>query len=288
MLYLGVLLILISSLCFVLSIYFGKIVTTTTSMTAVVTSFSRLLIGAIIMAIYMVATKKTFKSKDFKPVASRAFLNSFSIILSSWAIKYTTITNANMLHMTYPVFVILLAPFITKEKNNKSNYIYLFIIMLGSYIVSNPSFSNINVGDAASIGSAIFSALSIFALTMARKNNEGYLIVFYVMFIGIFINFPFAYRDLSTFDSNGIVPVLLSAFSGFFGQVFLTWGYKYVDSATGSLLSTSRIFMATGIGVLFLSEPINTRIIIGMILISLTLIGLSGYFDKYKNKTDII
>ena len=189
---------------------------------------------------------------------------------------------------TYPVFVILLAPFITKEKNKKSNYIYLFMIMLGSYIVSNPSFSNINVGDTASIGSAIFSALSIFALTQARKNNEGYLIVFYVMFIGIFINLPFAYKDLSTFDINGIVPVLLSAFSGFFGQVFLTWGYKYVDSATGSLLSTSRIFMATIIGVLLLSEPLNARIIIGMILISITLIGISGYFDKHRNKESII
>ncbi len=35
----------------------------------------------------------------------------------SAAYKYTTITNINMLHMTYPVFVILLAPpYFTKEK----------------------------------------------------------------------------------------------------------------------------------------------------------------------------
>lgn len=34
------------------------------------------------------------------------------------------------------------------------------------------------------------------------------------------------------------------------------------------------------IGVIFLSEPINIRIILGIILITLSLVGVSGYFDK--------
>lgn len=281
----GVILILISALCFVVSSYFGKVVTNTTEMTAIVTSFSRFVLGSIIMFIYIIYKKKSFKPGDIRPIAARSFLNSISVILFSWALQFTTITNTNMLHMTYPVFVILLAPFVTKEKNKKSTYVYLLLITLGSYIVSNPSFIKVNFGDIIAISSAVIAAVAILFLTESRKSNEGYLIVFYVMLIGTFINIPFAYKDLVTFDINGLVPVLLAALLGFLGQVFLTWGYKYVDSATGSLLSTSRIMMAAVIGVIFLSEPINIRIILGIIVITLSLVGVSGYFDNRNKKS---
>ncbi len=82
------------------------------------------------------------------------------------------------------------------------------------------------------------------------------------------------------------MPVILAALTGFLGQIFITWGYKFVDSATGSLTSTSRIVMGAVLGYLFLDEPLNLRIIIGMLLISLSLVGLSGYFDKKRESID--
>lgn len=280
----GITLILISALCFVSSSYFGKVVTNTTEMTAIVTSFSRFALGAIIMFIYILSTKKTFKPVNMKPIAFRAILNSISLILFSGALQYTTITNTNMLHMTFPVFVILFSPLITKEKIKKSTYLYLCTIMLGSYIVAAPKFSSINVGDILSLLSAIFGAFSIIQLSEARKYNEGYIIVFYVMLIGTFVNIPMAYKDLVTFDSNGLFLVLLTGLLGFIGQVFLTWGYKFVDSTTGSLVSTSRIIFGAVVGILFLSEPLNTRIVLGILLITLSLVGVSGYFNNRLNK----
>ncbi len=280
----GIMLILISALCFVASSYFGKVVTNTTEMTAIITSFSRFILGTIIMFIYIISTKKSFRPGKMKPIIARAIFNCLSLMLFSWSLQYTTITNTNMLHMSYPVFVILLAPFVTKEKNKISTFIYLFIIMLGSYLVSNPSFIKVNIGDAISLASAILAAISILFLTEARKYNEGYLIVFYIMLIGTFVNFPFAYNDLATFNYNGATPVFLAALLGFLGQVFITWGYKYVDSATGSLVSTSRIIMAAAIGFIFLSEPLNLRIIFGIILITSSLVGISGFLDKKTEK----
>jgi drug/metabolite transporter (DMT)-like permease len=205
-------------------------------------------------------------------------------MLFSWALQYTTLTNVNMLHMTYPVFVILLVPFISKGRNKKSTYVYLSVVTLGTYLVSNPSFASINTGDAIALASAVVAAVAIIYLKEASKYNEGYLIVFYVMLIGTFFNLPFAYRDLASFELQGLIPVLLSALLGFLGQVFLTWGYKYVDAATGSMVSTSRIALAAVIGYFFLSEPLNLRIIIGITLITASLIGISGFFDKKRKE----
>lgn len=281
----GIILLLISSLCFALSSYFGKVVSNTTAMTSVVTSFSRFLLGTVMMFIYILYKKKSFKPGNTKPIAIRAIFNSGAVILFTYALQFTTITNANMLHMSYPIFVILLAPIITKEENKMNNFIHLFIIMLGSYIVSNPSFKYINIGDAIALFSAMIAAISVLNLTVARRENEGYIIVFYVMLIGTIINIPFAIKDLASFDVNGLLPTILAGLMGFLGQVFFTWGYKYVDSATGALISTSRIVIAAIIGWLFLSEPVSLRILIGMILIMGSLAELSGYFKKRQLTT---
>lgn len=278
----GLIILLLSALSFSLSSYFGKIVTNITSMSGVINSFSRFFIGALIMFIYIVATKKSFKSPDFKPILNRTIFNSFSIILYSAGLNFTTITNVNMLNMLYPVFVVLLAPLFLKESIKKSTYFYLIAIMIGSYVVADPHFGSINKGDLLSFTSSITAAISILNLKKAREKNEGYLIVFYVMAIGTLINIPFALKSLMNFDLNGLLPVIIAGALGFLGQVFITWGYKYVDSSTGSLISTSRIIMSAIIGVFFLGEPFNLNIAIGIILIGGSLVGLSGYFQKKK------
>ncbi len=276
----GVILVLLSGLAFTMSSYYGKVITNTTAMSGVIGSFSRFLFGTICMFIYILITKKDFRPQNLKPIFFRAVYNSFAIILFSTAYKYSTITNINMLHMTYPLFVILIAPYFTGEKVSKSTYFYLTVIMIGSYIVADPSFGNVNFGDLLAITSAVVAAFSIMYLTISRQENEGYIIVFYVMLIGTLVNIPFAYKDLSSFDFAGIIPVFLTASLGFLGQIFLTWGYKFVDSATGALVSTSRIVMSALVGYLLLSEPLETNIIIGIILITSSLIGLSGFFNK--------
>ena len=279
----GFIIIFMSGIFFAMSAYFTKIVTNITSMSGVISSFSRYFIGAIIMFIYIIVTKKTFKSKDFKPVIWRSVFNSLSIVIYTAALGYTTMTNATMLKLTYPVFVVLLVPLMLKgESIKKSTYLYLFLIMLGSYIVADPSFGNINKGDLLSLIAAVVAAISIIYLKKARENNDGYLIVFYVMFIGVFVNIPFSINDLVNFEVNGLIYVIFSALLGILGQVFLTWGFKYTDPATGSLISSSRIVLSAIIGIVFLNEPFNIRIVIGMVLIFGSLVGLSGYFDTSK------
>lgn len=276
----GVLFVMLSAFFYVVSSYYGKVVTNISDMTAVVTSFSRFFLGTIVMAIYIIITKKSFKANDMKPIALRGVFNSFAIMLVAMSLQYTTMTNANLINSIYPVFVILFTPFITKEKVKKSTYIYLALVIVGSYIVANPSFSDINKGDFIALISSVAAALSVMALSDANKSNEGYIIIFYVMLIATVLNIPFAYNDLANFDMRGIVPVILSSITGILGQVFLTWGYQRVDAATGSLVSSSRVMFSTIIGVLFLGEPINLQIGIGVFLIFLALVGVSGYFNN--------
>lgn len=280
----GIVLILVSSFFFTLSSMFGKIVTSTTNMSGILSAFFRFSIGAILMFAYIMFKGKSFKSDNMKPMILRGIFNSLAMITFSLGFQYTTITNTNMLHMSYPVFVVLFAPYFTKEKIKKSSYLYLTIIMLGSYIVANPSFGYINIGDFFAFLSAVVGAFSILYLTIASRDNESYLIVFYVMLVGTLVNLPLVLRDFATFEMAGLLPALLSGICGILGQIFITLGYRYVDSATGSMVANSRIVMGAILGYIFLDETIDLRIIIGMILIIGALVGLSGYFSKNRKE----
>ncbi len=280
----GVFLMLLSSLFFTLSTFFGKLVSNYTEMDAVVTSFVRYFLGATGLGAFMFFKGISFKPVMKKPVFIRSALNASALILLTASLNYTTITNANMIHLTYPVFVFLLARFVTGEKLKPSAFIYLFLILVGSYIVSDPHLKSINIGDLIAFTSAFFAGTSILYLTEARKTESSIIILFYLMFIGTFLNFPFVVEDIGllSLDSAGIV--LLAAGTGFLGQVFTTEGFKYVGSATGSMLSSSRMVMAAMMGYFFLSEPLNLRIISGIVLISIALLGVSGYFNVLAGK----
>lgn len=279
----GILLITASSLFFALAGYFGKVIVNTTEMSALITSFSRYALGTIIMAIYMILKKESFIPNKLGPITKRAIFNSCSVILATVALNYTTLTNANILHLTYPVFVVILSPFVTKERSSKSAYLYLVLIFIGSYIISDPDFTHINLGDLAALLSAVFAGLSILYLTEARKTEYGPLIVLYVMLTGTIINGAMVLKDLELVGIDSIGMILSAGLFGFFGQVLITEAYKYLDSATGAMLSTSRIVFATLLGYFFLSEPLNLRIILGIIITTIALIGVSGYFKLSKN-----
>ena len=271
---------LLSSLFFTLSTYFGKLVSNYTEMDAVITSFLRNFLGVLGIGLFMYLKGISFKPVKKKPLYIRSALNSLAFILLTGSLNFTTITNANMINLTYPVFVFLLARFITGEVLKPSAFVYLLLILVGSYIVSDPHLKSFNIGDLIAFGSAFFTGTSILYLTETRKTESTVIIVFYLMIFGLFLNFPLVINDIGLLSMDSIGIVLLAAAASFLGQAFTTRGCKYVDSATGSMLSSSRMLMAALIGFFFLSEPLNFRIVMGIILISIALVGVSGYYKK--------
>ncbi|NLL81849.1 MAG: DMT family transporter [Tissierellia bacterium] len=279
-------LMLVSSLLFALGTYYARILAINTGMSAAITSFTRFVMGAVFLGGYLMYNKQSFRPNNPKTILLRVSLNFGAILLSTLSLNYTSITNNNLLNMLYPVFVVLLAPLISKESIEKSTYIYLGLVMAGAYLITNPSFSSINLGDVFAFLSAVFTAFSIFALKDAMLYDDPNLIIFYAMIFGVIFNFPIAYNDLVNFEMAGLFTAILSGATGLLGMLAQTWSYKTLDSATGSLISTSRITMSAIIGYLLLSEPLDVRRILGIILVTIALIGVSGYFKPYYGEKE--
>jgi len=145
--------------------------------------------------------------------------------------------------------------------------------MLGIYFIINPNFIQINIGDWLGLLSGIVSALAVMTLRMARNYDSTTLILFYLMAIGSVINLFILFPVFVVPSHKQFIFIIASAILGFSGQVFITSGYKYIEAAKGSLISSTRIIYAIVFGVLLFSERITIMWIAGSILIIASLIG---------------
>ncbi len=285
----GIIFLLIAELFFALGTVLVKIITAETMITGVELAFLRFFTGFIIITSYVLFCRKSVKPAKASYVYLRGFFNALSVIFFFMGVEYSNVSKANLLNMTYPVFVMMLAPLINKERSEKSILLFLVIIMAGIYLIVIPGnsvsgFSGINKGDIYALLSGITAGFGISFLREARKSNSIHVILFYLMGIGTVISGIFAAESFIVPSGIYIIYILIMAVISFLGQMLITTGYKYINAAPGSLVSSSRIVFAIVLGAAFFSDPVTFRIITGSLLIIISLAGVNGFFSYLSKK----
>ncbi len=279
--YKGILLLLSAELCFTLSTVFGKFAMAGEGMTGVEVSFFRFFLGSIAAAAYMLWKKVSFRPRNITYVALRAVSNTVAVLLFFTGVQHSTVTNANMLNLTYPVFVFVLAPFINREKSRGRYLLYLMLALAGVYLIILPDFSSVNPGDIYALLSGLVAGFAICFLREARKYDSSEVILFYLMLPGCLINLLAMAPGFAIPSGAGLAYSLCSGTIAVVGQALLTVGYRYVEAARGSIISGSRILFAGVLGVSIFSDPLTLQILLGGALILVSLIGVSGMAKRF-------
>jgi drug/metabolite transporter (DMT)-like permease len=282
--YRGVPLLVLAELCFTLSTVITKHVVRVSAVPAVEITFFRFFLGAVLTAAHLLRKRSSFRPNNWVTIGFRAVLNSAAVILFFYALQYTTVTNANMLNMTYPVFVFLVSPFINREKSSPLFWIFLGVTMAGIWLVIDPEFGSVNTGDLLGLSSGIVAGFAISTLKEARLHDSTEIILFYLMCVGTVINgFVVLPKFVLPAGFTGLL-VITAALLGFVGQIFLTEGYSFVRATSGSIVSSSRILFAVLLGVVLFHDPLHARILAGGALILISFAGVSVLGNR-MNKT---
>lgn len=263
----GIILILLAELCFASSSVFAKLVLQASEVSGIQITFFRFLIGTIISFIMLKKSGQSFVPVNTRMVAWRAVFNTISAMLFFFSLKYTTVTNANMLGMTYPLWVVIFAPILLKEKFEIKNIAFVILALIGVYLIVHPQFASINLGDICAFGAGVTASIAVLALRQARKYDTTYVIIFYLMLFGLITNSIILYPFWVSPGFGLWAMIIISALLGFFAHIFITWGYKYIEATRGSLISSSRIIMAGCMGVVFFSDQITLQLLAGAVLI---------------------
>ncbi len=278
--YRGIILLLLAEFCFASATVFAKFVTNTSDISPIEITFFRFFFGVFIAYFSLRKSNMSLIPNNKKFVISRAILNTVAVILFFMSVKYTTVTNANMLNMTYPIFIFMFMPLFGYEKIKPIRIVYLAISILGVYMVIQPNFGHLLLGDLLGLLSGIMGGLSVITLRRARQFDSTAIIIFYIMAIGTVINGALMIGLFKIPTVELSIYIAISALLGLAGQVFITSGYKHIEANKGSIISTSRIIMAAILGITIFNDKINLELILGGVLILFSIVQLT--VSEYK------
>jgi drug/metabolite transporter (DMT)-like permease len=272
----GYLYVTLSATSFSIMVIIVKYLQETSIMPATQIAFFRFLVSFLILVSIIITTKKNIRPKSIRNVLERGFGNAIASITFFVVIAMISATKANLYNMTYPIFVAIIAHFYIKERLNIYSTISVIVGFAGVITIINPSsISSIAPSDFLGLTSGILAGYSVVALKKARTTDHSFTILFYHMLIGITLSALLTIGRFVMPTTQQIYLLILIGLLSYVGQYTITYGYKFVSSLEGAIISLSRIFIVAILGILFLTESLTIPIIIGGGLIAVSILLLN-------------
>lgn len=259
--------IVLSALLFTVSSLLAKVAINEGAAPFTITFF-RFSIGLIVLSVYILMSKSEIRPTNVRIIILRGVFNMTAVGFFYWSVQYTTITNANLLNMTYPVFVALLSPILLREHLKIRDWIMLMIAGIGIYLVINPNFNEVNFGDILGLCCGLAAGFAVVMLRKARRDNQTVTVLFIMLLTGTVLSWPAVlFEEFGKYTPYLWSIVLGCGVMGVMGQFAITSAFKHVTAFAGSVTSTSRVIMAACVGAMFLSEIPPWHVVVGAVII---------------------
>lgn len=195
-------------------------------------------------------------------------------------LKLTTALNAGIFVASIPIFTLLFAHVILRERTTKNLIAGALLGSLGIGVIIGQGALNVGV-TLSPIGDALllFSTLSfVFFEIVSKKLFKTYkplIVTFYSFMIGAAVFAPFAYAEFQNnpaWFTNLPKQAVFGMFYGIFFSSFAAyslwqWGLSKLDASRVGFFLYLDPIVATVVAVLLLSEKITVPFVIGALLI---------------------
>ena len=238
------------------------------------------IIGSIFLLGVCVLMKHKFAYKAIKKNAFLLVLSGIAIgfnwILLFQAYRYTTISNATLSYYFAPIFVMILAPFILKEKLAKFHVVSIIVAMIGLFLVNiggaaGGATENHVIGILYGLSAAALYA-SVVLINKFMKNLSGFETTLVQLMVAVVVLFPYILikdqMDFSSLDGRSILFMILVGVihTGIAYFLYFT-SIKDLKGQTIAVLSYLDPISAVIFAAIFLSESMSMLQIVGGILI---------------------
>ncbi|HBF37143.1 MAG TPA: EamA family transporter [Firmicutes bacterium] len=253
--------------------------------------FFRYLVAGIALFPVLKARKRVkIERADYKYIFLMGFLGYFlSIGAQLMGTKLSNASLASLINSMNPVFIILFAVFILKEKLTFQKVIAVIATIVGTYIIlGGGSETHQWLGIVISFISVItWSLMSVLVRKITQK-YDSLMITAYGMLIAMVLTLPVAGCEMfltphvQLFNRDVILSLLYmglvcTALSHFLWNTSLSM----IEAGTCSLFYPLQPMVSVLLGGVFLSERLNSKFVIGAVLIvGGVLVGLIGKRSK--------
>ncbi len=217
--------------------------------------FARFLLGFVIVCLTMVIKRQRPRCNQFHYLAGRTVTNAAAVFCFYQAVDVTTVANANILNMTYPLFVALFSWFMIRTQRDGWALGVVLIATIGIWLILSPDDTTMGLNDYWGLLSGFFAGFSIIYLNLSRQHHDSQTILFYMFGAGALLMLPFLQNSLFWPNRTELFFLLSCSVAGVLGQYLLTFGFLYVTAVEGAVISSSRILVAALLGPLLVADP---------------------------------
>ncbi len=174
----------------------------------------------------------------------RGIIGSFAVLFYFMSLQNTSIMHAQLLNYGSLFFAPFFALHFLKEKITVRTGMAITIAIAGMALILSASKAGGQTfaGDCYGLISGILAGGAITEIRLLRQTESSLSIFFYLSLIGIFITLPLMLWFHPIWPTTtGWFYLLLMGISSCTAQLLMTFGYKYVRAAEGSLLTMTQI-----------------------------------------------
>lgn len=221
--------------------------------------FGRFLLGFLVVCIIMICQKRLPVPNSYHLLVGRTITNCVAVYCFYMAVNHTTIAEANILNMTYPIFVAILSWIFQHQQRDLTALFMVVVAFAGIWLILAPGRIDFKTENLWGLASGISASFSLLYLNVSRQYHDTNTVLFFMFGLGTVIMFALFHTYFFWPDQTALFYLMMCAMSGVAGQFLLTIGFRYVTAVEGSILSSMRIFLAAFLGPIMVAEPALTK-----------------------------
>lgn len=230
--------------------------------------FSRFLLGFIVVCLTMLVGGHRLKPRNYHLLIGRTISNTIAVFCFYKAVEVVSLAEANILNMTYPLFVSLFSWFMVKEQRDSYAIGIVGVAFCGVWLILSPGDLSADLNSLWGLCSGFCAAWAMIYLNLSRRHHDSQTILFFMFGLGSVIIYLFFRSEIFWPNLLEFKYLFWCSVAGVLGQYLITYGFLFVTAVEGSIISSSRILLAAVLGPLLVGDsPLAVSGWIGALLI---------------------
>lgn len=217
--------------------------------------FSRFLLGFCTVLILMAVRRKKIRVVKKRYLIGRTVGNCVAVYCFLKAVDLTSVAQANILNMTYPLFITLFSWIFLKAQRDRMAVMIVILAFTGVWLILAPKEMHFQLQSLWGLASGISAAVAIMYLNLSRRVHDTETTLFFLFGLGSVLIFIFFFNEIHLPRAMEGKYLFYCSFFAIVGQYLITLGFKYVTAVEGSIISSTRILLAAILGPVIAMDP---------------------------------
>jgi len=220
--------------------------------------FARFLLGFITVLLLMALKKKRVRIVKKHYLIGRTIANCIAVYCFFKGVDLTSVAQANILNMTYPLFITLFSWIFLKEQRDAIAILIVILAFSGVWLILAPEDMKFHLDSLWGLASGISAAIAIMYLNVSRQVHDTETILFFLFGLGSVLIYVVFFNKIHLPQPFELKYLLYCSFASIAGQYLITIGFKYVTAVEGGIISSTRILLAALLGPFLAMDPALT------------------------------